>query len=140
MGGDPALLAGPLGLRALPESRVVLVDARDLDAAEATYLDRSEVRRARVESISPGDLPSGPILLHVDVDVVDAGEIAGLRFPVSNGPSAAQLVSSMESLLASGRVVALNLACPWFDPAGDAESARRTELVGTLLSLAGAHG
>lgn len=136
VGGDPALLAGPLGLRALPERRAVLVDARDLDPAEATYLSQSDVRRTSVQDISARDLPSGPILLHVDLDVIDAGDITGLRFPVHNGPSAAQLFSAIESLLASGRVVALNIACPWFDPTGDAESLRRTELVGALLSLA----
>lgn len=136
MGGDRVLLGGPLGLRALPENRAVLVDARDLDPAEATYLTQSDVRHLRVEDISTDDLPDGPVLVHVDLDVIDAGEVPGLRFPAANGPSAAQLFSSIEPLLASTRVVALNVACPWFDPANDAESFRRTELVGTLLSLA----
>lgn len=135
VGGDPALLSRPLGLRALPESRVVLVDARDLDPAEVTYLAQSDVRQLRVQDISAGDLPDGPVLVHVDLDVIDAGELPGVRFPADDGPSAAQLSGSLERLLASNRVVGLNISCPWFDPASDAESLRRTELVGTLLSL-----
>lgn len=137
VGGDRALLAGPLGLRALLESRAVLVDARDLDPAEARYLAQSEVGQLRVEDIAAADLPSGPVLVHVDLDVIDAGELPGLRFPVGNGSSAPRLFESLEGLLASRRVVALDIACPWFDPASDAEALRRTEVVGTLLSMAG---
>jgi arginase len=135
IGEDSALLGGPLGLRALPESRAVLVGARDLDPAEATYLSRSNVRQMRVEDVSARDIPSGPVLVHVDLDVIDADEIPGLRFPAHSGPSAAQLFSALEPLLASSQVVALDIACPWFDPAGDAEAVHRTELLGTLVSL-----
>lgn len=136
VGGDPALLSRPLGLRALPESRAVLVDARDLDPAEVTYLAQSELRQLRVQDISADDLPDGPVLVHVDLDVIDADELPGVRFPADNGPSGGQLFAALERLLASGRVAALNISCPWFDPADDAEAARRTRLVDTLLSLA----
>lgn len=136
LGADRALLGGPLGLQPLPEGRAVLVGARDLDPAEAEFLGRSEIRRVRVEDISVPDLPSGPVLVHVDLDVVDAGEVPGLRFPVENGPSATQVLAALEGLLGSGRVVALNIACPWFDPVDDAESLRRTELVAALLTMA----
>jgi arginase len=134
LGADSALLGKPLGLRALPEDRVVLVDARDLDPGEATYLSQSNVRHLRVEDLSTRDLPSGPILVHVDLDIIDAAELPGLRFPADNGPSAAQLISSLQQLLATGRVAALSIACPWFDAANAAESRHRTELVGRLLS------
>ena len=136
LGEDRALLAGPLGLRALPESRAVLVDGRDLDPAEATYLAQSDVRRLRVEDVSAADLPDGPVLVHIDLDIIDEGELPGLRFPAADGPSAAQVFGSIETLLRSGRVVAINIACPWFDPVSDTESLRRTELISTLLSLA----
>lgn len=135
VGADRALLGGPLGLRPLPESRAVLIGARDLDPAEARYLAQSDVRQLRVEDVSAADLPSGPILVHVDLDVIDAGELPGLRFPVPGGPNVDQVFSSIEALLASGRVVALNIACPWFEPVGDAAAWRRTELLGALLSL-----
>ena len=136
MGGDSALLGGPLGLQALSESRTVLVDARDLDPAEAAFLSQSNVRQVRVEDVSVRDLPRGPMVVHVDLDVIDGREIPGLRFPVANGPSAAQVFSSIQPLFASGRVVALSIACSWFDPVGDAESIQRTELLGALLSVA----
>lgn len=38
LGAHPDRLAGPLGLRPLTEDRAVLVDARDLDPAEADFL------------------------------------------------------------------------------------------------------
>ena len=136
LGAERPRLGGPLGLRPLPETRAVLVGARDLDPAETEFLDQSDVRRLRVEDISVNDLPSGPVLVHIDLDVLDAGEVPGLRFPVEHGPSAAEVISAIEALLGSGRVVALNIACPWFDPVDGAESHRRTELVAALLSAA----
>ena len=114
----------------------MLVDARDLDPAEATFLNQSNVRQVRVEDVSVRDLPRGPIVVHVDLDVIDGREVPGLRFPVANGPSAAQVFSSLEPLFASGRVVALSIACSWFDPVREAESIQRTELLGTLLAVA----
>jgi arginase len=81
-------------------------------------------------------LPDGPILLHVDMDVIDADEVPGLRFPAPNGPTSAQLSKSLEGLIASGRVAAVDIACPWFEPASDAESDQRTDLLGRALSRA----
>jgi len=60
-------------------------------------------------------LPAGPLLLHVDVDVVDAADLPGLRFPVTPGPSAADVVDAVRRVIATGRVVALDVACAW-DP------------------------
>jgi arginase len=43
LGAHPELLAHPLGLRPIAEERTVLVDARDLDPAEVTYLAGSRL-------------------------------------------------------------------------------------------------
>jgi arginase len=137
MGADAARLGGPLGLRPLPESRAVLIDARDLDPAEATYLSQSSVRRSTVEQVSAEDLPDGPVLLHVDVDVIDASEIPGLRFPSSPGPTTSSVVGAVARLVASGRVVGLDIACPWLDPSTPSETERRKDLLARLLSAAG---
>lgn len=68
LGGMPlALAAGigtltlpaALGLRPVDESRIVLVDARDTDPGERVLLDRSAVRRTRVEDFDTAALPQG---------------------------------------------------------------------------------
>jgi arginase len=84
--GDPDRLSGPLGTQPLPEHRAVLVDARDLDPAEAEFLATSRLRRVPVEEVGAELFPDGPLLVHVDLDVIDAAEVPGLRLPVPCGP------------------------------------------------------
>lgn len=124
--GDPTV-AGALGLRPVPEERVLLVDGRDLDPPEAAYLRNGKVRRREVAMLATanaGPLPPGPIFLHVDVDVVDAAELPGLRYPVAHGPKPASVQAALREVLATGRVVGIDLACTWTPGAGSAERAR----------------
>jgi arginase family enzyme len=71
LGADRGLLGAPLGLRPIPGSRAILVDARDLDPAESDYLATSEVTHTSVAAIGPDDLPDRPVILHIDLDVID---------------------------------------------------------------------
>jgi len=134
VGGDPDRLGGPLGLRPLSEDRALLVDARDLDPAERAYLESSGIRRVPVASVDLGDLPAGPVLLHVDVDVVDPREIGGLRFPTPDGPASDEVVAAIGRLACSGRVVALDVACPWHPATDEDQRHQRTALLADLLS------
>ncbi|GAA0569590.1 arginase family protein [Actinomadura livida] len=129
IGDHPELLTGPLGLRPLPEERAVLVDARDLDPAEAEFLATSKIRRCPVDDVV---LPDGPLVLHIDLDVIDKGDLPGLRFPVGGGPSRDAVLASYRRVMATGRVAALDLACPWHLPEGD-DTAIRTRLLAEIL-------
>lgn len=140
LGGDPERLTGPLGIRTLTEDRAVLVDARDLDPGEVDFLDTSRVRRSSVVDLTAEDLPLGPALIHVDLDVIDAAEVPGMRFPVGNGPSSDAVVAAIERLYASGRVALLSLSCPWY-PTDDAElAAARTAVIDRFLEVARSTG
>jgi arginase len=110
VGYRPELIASRLGLRPVPESRAVLVDARDLDPAERDYLEISDISRYRLEDLR---LPDGPLVVHVDLDVVDSGELPGLLYPVPGGPSLAAVLAKVLEIIATGRVVAVELACTW---------------------------
>ncbi len=138
MGAHGELLAGPLGLRPIAEERAVLVDARDLDPAEVAYLAQSRLVRRTVEEIDGTVLPDGPVILHVDVDVIDAGELRGLRFPASSGPSTGAVLRAVDRVLATGRVVALDIACPWHPARDDRTLAARAALLAALTG-AGQH-
>lgn len=122
-GYRPELIAARLGLRPVPEHRITLVDARDLDPPEAEYLDRSQIRRCAVDRAAD-NLPDGPLYLHVDLDVVDPTELPGLRFPAPGGPGAAQVAAALHRVLATGRVVAIGLACTWHPGHGAADRLR----------------
>ncbi|MFB4304001.1 arginase family protein [Actinomadura sp. NTSP31] len=130
LGDHPELLSSRLGLRPLPEERAVLVDARDLDPAEAEFLASSRVRRCPVDDI---DLPDGPLVLHIDVDVVDKADLPGLKFPVGGGPSFDAVVAAVRRVKATGRVAALDIACPWHPPQA-ADTPVRTRLLAALLA------
>jgi arginase len=137
VGYRPELISAALGLRTVPEERVVLVDARDLDPPEAEYLDRAAIRRAAVPDVGPDLLPDGPIYLHVDLDVVDPGELPGLRFPAAPGPGLAAVRDAIARVLGTGRVCAVGLACTWYPGRG---AAAAIEAGGGLGRLAGSPG
>jgi arginase len=126
--GDPTV-AARTGLRPVPAEKVVLVDGRDLDPAEAEFLDRGTVRRVPVDAVPDLD---GPIYLHIDLDVVDAAALPGLRYPVTPGPSPDAVRDAALRVLATGRVAALTVACTWHPGRDAAEAAR--PLVHALLS------
>jgi arginase len=113
-GYRPELIAGRLGLRPVPENRIVLVDARDLDPPEVTYLDQSQIRRRQVTDLAVSDLPDGPLYVHVDLDVIDATQLPALRYPTPGGPDAGQVADALGMLLGTGRVAAVGIACTWF--------------------------
>jgi arginase len=126
VGYRPELIATALGLRAVPEERAVLVDARDLDPAEAEYLAGARLSRYDINAIRP---PDGKFLVHVDLDVVDPAELPGLMYPVDGGPTAGALLAAVQSLVATGRVAGLDVACTWRPDGGNA---RRRNLIAAL--------
>ncbi len=129
LGAHADLVAGPLGLRPLAERDAVLVDARDLDPAEAGYLAGSRIRRCPVDEV---EIPPGPVVLHVDADVIDAADLPGLRFPTPGGPPAAAVLAAVRRILDTGRVVAFHLAGSWHPGGDEATTARHRELLAAL--------
>ncbi len=116
-GRSPDPFSGPLGVRPVPDRHVVLLDARDLDPAERGALEASDVRRvaadAREVAAALDDLPAGPVYLHVDVDVVDGGDLPGLRFPAGEGPTFSRVEECLSEIVATVDVVAACIACTW---------------------------
>ena len=90
-GYRPELIASRLRLRPVPEDRIVPV----------------------------GELPDGPLYVHVDLDVVDGAQLPALRYPTPGGPDAGQVADALSLLLSTGRVAAVSIACTWF-PGRDA--------------------
>ena len=141
LGGMPlALAAGvgtltlpaALGLRPVPEDRIMLVDARDTDPGECGLLKRSRVRRTGLADLD--DLPGGDLYLHVDIDVCDGAAVPGLLYPVPAGPTVHEVVGVVRRIAATGRVHALGIAATWRHdpplPAHRALIASRLEAVG----------
>ncbi len=134
-GYRPELIATRLGLTAVPEQRILLTGARDLDPPEATYLASSRIHRAEVTGLTAADLPAGPLYLHVDLDVIDAAQLPGLRYPAPGGPSMDQVAHAVRLIMDTGRVAAVGLACTWHP--GHAAAARVQQPLAAALGLAG---
>jgi len=136
-GRTPGLFDDTLGLRPVPDTSVVLADARDLDPAERDALTTSHVRRvpadpAAITSALDG-LGRTPVYLHLDVDVIDSAQLPGLRFPSGPGPSVAQIEECLAAVCATGDVRAASIACAWLP---DRVSDRTTRETITRLARA----
>jgi arginase len=110
--GDLTLPAA-LGMTPLPEQSVMLVDGRDLDPPEVTALASSQVLRADVAELDTSPLPAGPLIVHVDVDVVDPAALAGLRFPAPAGPSLRAVADGIAAVARRREIAALDIAATW---------------------------
>jgi arginase len=124
VGYRPELIADQLGLRAVPEARTVLVDARDLDPPESDYLATAAIRRVPVPDVSTMELPDGPLYLHLDLDVVNPAELPELLFPADGGPDLDAVFGAVRHLWQTGRVVAVGVACTWRPGHGNADRVR----------------
>jgi arginase len=139
-GRTPGLFDDTLGLRPIPDTSVVLADARDLDPAERDSLDSSRVRRVASD---PGALASVldelgpvPVYLHLDIDVIDGAQLPGARFPSGPGPSLTRIEECLAAVCASADVRAAYIACAWL-PERVSEPANR-DVISRLTSALGA--
>jgi arginase len=123
-GYRPELIADAIGLRAVPEDRIVLAGARDLDPPEVQYLAGAAIRCREVADLTVADLPDGPLYVHLDLDVLDPGGLPGLILPVPGGPGTAQVGRALRMLRDTGRVAAVGIACTWHAGQGAAAYVR----------------
>jgi arginase len=116
-GRAPQLMCGPLQLRPVADSRVVLVDARDLDPPEQAALAASQLRHVPADpaaiTAALGRLGRRPVYLHVDVDVIDGSQLPGLRVPAGPGPSLTEIEDCLAGIITTADVTAACIACTW---------------------------
>jgi len=106
--GEQTILDG-IGMHAVADDDVWLVDGRDLDPGEDDAVAASGIHHVAVDKIAANP-PPGDLYIHVDIDVVDPADMPAVNYPVSDGPSVADVARAVEVLHASGRVVALSIS------------------------------
>jgi len=121
IGGMPLAMATGRGemtitdacdMQVLPDEDAILIDGRDLDAAEAEALDDSGVPVIDVDDVAAWIPDNRPLYVHVDVDVVDPVDLPAINYPAPNGPSLDAVAASVATLAETGRVVAYS-ASTW---------------------------
>ena len=143
LGGMPlAMISGrgeqtmvqAVGLKTMKDDKIVLADARDLDAEESELLDASDVNMVSdVNTLLTGPLPDGPLYVHFDSDVINAEEVPAQRYPVTGGPSSQTMRSVFRRIAASGQLAGVSMSC-WY-PEADLNGAARDTCVPTLQAL-----
>jgi arginase len=119
VGRGPKWMCEAVGLMPLPEERVWLIDARDLDPLERKALDASRVNRAEVADLAALTF-AGPLHVHIDLDVIDAAEAPGFNYPVPGGPNAAAMAVACAQLAKRADIRAVSIS-GWteaLDPGG----------------------
>ena len=127
------LLRG-VDLEPIPEREVVLCDARSLDAREAALLTGTAVRRiASLDDAIAALPPDRPVYVHVDVDIVDGGELPQTLYPEPGGPSKADVARALRRLRDTREVVAVSMTA--WSPALDADGRDAAYCLGLLDTL-----
>jgi len=92
---------------ALDPARVILVGARNFDPAEDEYVAQHGLKSVGVDEFGPESLiaaveatGASSVYVHIDLDVLDPEDIAGIGYPQPFGIRAGALVEGLKALLA----------------------------------------
>jgi arginase len=99
--GDPELCA-ILDARLMP-TQIRYRGVREYDPAETELIERLGITTEPISATSP----SGPIYIHLDLDVLDPNEFALTTYPTPGGPSVVELAQAVDALIQTGQVVGI---------------------------------
>jgi arginase len=122
------------GLEIVPESRVILSGARDLDPGEREAVAGSGITHLEhVADLLNMELPEGPLYVHFDADVLDAAAAPAMYYPTPDGPDAETLRRVFERLAQTGRIAAASIST--WAPELDEDGQSRAVCMGLLSEL-----
>lgn len=119
-GRGPQWMMAAVGATPVPDTAVTLVDGRDLDPLEAEAVAASDLAHVAVEALH-GLVLEAPVLLHIDMDVIDAAEAPAFNYPVPGGPRSADLAAALAAFAAGNRIACLSISA--WSPSKDADGA-----------------
>ncbi len=144
LGGMPVAVSAGMALTnlriesgldpALPTSRIVMAALRDTDPLEQELIDESDIQTISVDDIRTlsENIRSqmawlsevaDVIYVHVDMDVLDPGEVAGHPLTVADGPTSEELAAAIAEMFRFEKVAALGIAST---PEGDRDPQGRS--------------
>jgi arginase len=125
------------GLTPLPDSSVILSDARDLDPPERALLDESGVTRTHDLDAVVDFIAGRRVHVHFDTDVVNLAEAPAVLYPVPGGPTVDELCAFAVKLRARAHLVSASMTTWSFDRDADGRTAAASwrvfrEIVGDI--------
>ena len=127
------------GARKIAEDRVALVGARALDAGERDNLERSRVLRIQFDrertdgSSVIAWARRRQVWLHLDVDVIDPGELPAVAFAAVGGPSMAAVGDLLRQL--AGVVDLRGVSLCGYDARADGERTLARPIVDLVAAM-----
>ena len=124
----------------LAPGNIILAGTRSTDDDEAEYVASSGVSRLGVDELTPESLVAAiektgasSVYLHVDLDVLDPSEIAGLADPMPFGIESSTLVALIRAVTARFEIAGAGITS--YSPSSEADA---TDDLPTILRLVGA--
>ena len=126
-----------IGLSLVDELDVILSDARNLDPEEAKLVEESSIQHLpQLQDLMSIDLPSKPLYIHFDVDVIDAAEMPAIGYPEPNGPSVAEAAATLRRIRQDAKIAGILFALyDYALPDAEIAQARTLSLVRTITGL-----
>jgi arginase len=136
VGRGDLTLAEAVGLRPLPEERIVLCDGRDLDPEEGEAVAASGLQHVRdVRELLEHSLLAGPLYVHFDADIVNPSDAPAMSYRAEGGPTAEALATVFDLLAERGQMAAVSMTT-WTTEL-DEDGRSREVCLGLLRRLVG---
>jgi arginase len=114
----------------LRPAQVILTGVRSFELGQREYLETAGIRSHPVEELERAlDGLSGPVYVHLDLDVLDPAEFASTCYPEPDGPSVQRVIDLISRI--DGIVGA---SITEHAPDGDAADAREADVIRRLAS------
>jgi arginase len=131
--GEQTMLSA-VELEPLPEDRVVLTDARDLDPGEKLLIEEANiVHLTDVRDLLEVNLPDALLYIHLDTDIVNPAEAPAMNYLAAGGPSAKELQVVMKHLNRTEKIAAISVST--WNPKMDEDGLSRKVCMGLLSTL-----
>jgi arginase len=131
------------GFKPIPDERVCIVGARDIDILEGRLLAESNVEVIEPSRIRP-DLPRAlnsigrhvdTMYVHLDLDVLDAQVASANRFAVSGGLTVEDVDYALAEIAREFRIAGVTLSA--YDPAADTDGDAAKAAIHLICAAAG---
>lgn len=97
-----------MDLAPVADEKVILIDARNLDPGEQENVTNSNIMHLpTVAAVNTYDFGGQNLYIHFDTDVIDSAELPATSYPEPDGPSVAEAIDSLKSVIQKGQVIAI---------------------------------
>lgn len=96
VGRDNEALMTAIGLKPIPERKITITDARDLDPEEAEAIEHSDMAHLTdIAYIRQVDWGHDPLYIHFDGDLIQLEDMPAVSYKAEGGPSLSETIEAL---------------------------------------------